>query len=465
MEQILQHLQQRQNENWIVGFDCETLSEIAKNTYQQIIDKSRGKTPLKILIAETKQLEFIAYFIAAVAAGCPVFLCNPHWIKPEWQQVFNLVKPDLILGEITHNLNPQFPIPHSPFPIPKLILIPTGGTSGKIKFAVHTWETLTASVGGFREYFQVPEINSFCVLPLYHVSGLMQFIRSFVSGGKLVMLPSYKQIIENRNKWDIDCQDFFISLVPTQLQRLLETPATAKWLANFKTVLLGGAPAWGELFERARKYEINLAPTYGMTETASQIATLKPVDFLAGNNSNGRILPHAKVRISGENGEILGVNKIGIVKIEAESLAWGYYPEIMSDFASATLHERPRYFPTDDLGYLDEKGFLHIVGRGSDKIISGGENVFPAEVEAAILGTGLVKDVCVIGLSDRLWGEIVTAVYVVNNSNVSAEVLAAAVEDKLSKFKQPKSWVEVEQLPRNSQGKISRERVKEILIT
>ncbi|MDY6806714.1 MAG: hypothetical protein SXA11_23305, partial [Cyanobacteriota bacterium] len=104
-------------------------------------------------------------------------------------------------------------------------------------------------------------------------------------------------------------------------------------------------------------------------------------------------------------------------------------------------------------------------GRGSDKIISGGENVFPAEVEAAILGTGLVKDVCVIGKSDRLWGEIVTAVYVANNSNVSAEVLAAAVEDKLSKCKRPKSWVEVADMPRNSQGKVSKEKLKEIVVT
>jgi O-succinylbenzoic acid--CoA ligase len=125
----------------------------------------------------------------------------------------------------------------------------------------------------------------------------------------------------------------------------------------------------------------------------------------------------------------LEANKIGIVKIEAESLARGYYPEIVSYC--------PHIFPTDDLGYLDENGFLYIVGRGSDKIISGGENVFPAEVEAAILGTGLVKDVCVIGKSDRFWGEVVTAVYVANNSEVSAEVLAAAVEDKLSKFKTP----------------------------
>jgi len=456
MEQLLKHLQQRQKENWIVGGDSGELSRVAQKTYQEIIAKSRGKTPPKIIIAESKQLEFIAYFIAAVAAGCPVFLCNPHWVKSEWQQVFNLIKPDLILGKTPPNLNPQFPIPHSPFPIPQLIMIPTGGTSGKIKFAVHTWETLTASVGGFREYFQVPEINSFCVLPLYHVSGLMQFIRSFVSGGKLVILPSYKEIWE-RQKWEIDCQDFFISLVPTQLQRLLETPATANWLAKFQTVLLGGAPPWRELLEKARKYEIKLAPTYGMTETASQIATLKPVDFLTGNNSNGRILPHAKVRICGENGDILEANKIGIVKIEAESLARGYYPEIVSYC--------PQIFPTDDLGYLDENGFLYIVGRGSDKIISGGENVFPAEVEAAILGTGLVKDVCVIGKSDRLWGEIVTAVYVANNLEVSAELLAAAVEDKLSKFKRPKSWVEVAELPRNSQGKISKERVKEIVKT
>ena len=333
-------------------------------------------------------------------------------------------------------------------------MIPTGGSSGKIKFAIHTWETLMSSVRGFQEYFQVQPINSFCVLPLYHVSGLMQFMRSFTTGGNLIILPSYKDIF-HKKEWNINPNEFFISLVPTQLQNLLQNPETANWLSNFHTVLLGGAAAWEELFDAARKYQIKLAPTYGMTETASQVATLKPEDFLAGNNSNGQVLPHAKIIVQNESREILGQNQIGNISIKANSLALGYYPNIFNNSESLA---------TDDLGFFDSQGYLKIVGRNSQKIITGGENVFPVEVEAAILATGLVNDVCVIGLPDKYWGEVVTAIYVANNFDVSRENLLFTIDGKLSKFKQPKSWVKVESLPRNSQGKINRELLKEIAI-
>ncbi|NEQ40143.1 MAG: 2-succinylbenzoate--CoA ligase, partial [Okeania sp. SIO3I5] len=335
-----------------------------------------------------------------------------------------------------------------------LIMIPTGGSSGKIKFAVHTWENLMSSVRGFQEYFQVQEINSFCVLPLYHVSGLMQFMRSFTTGGNLIILPSYKDIFDKK-EWNINPNEFFISLVPTQLQKLLQNAEIANWLSNFQTVLLGGAPAWEELFDAARKYQIKLAPTYGMTETASQVATLKPEDFLAGNNSNGQVLPHAKIIVQSESGEILGQNQIGNIIIKASSLALGYYPNILNNYESLA---------TDDLGFFDPQGYLKIVGRSSQKIITGGENVFPKEVEAAILATGLVSDVCVIGLADKYWGEIVTAIYVGNTFQVSRENLLAAIDGKLSKFKQPKYWVRVESLPRNSQGKVNQKLLKEIAI-
>ncbi|WP_333265748.1 MULTISPECIES: 2-succinylbenzoate--CoA ligase [unclassified Microcoleus] len=332
-------------------------------------------------------------------------------------------------------------------------MIPTGGSSGKIRFAIHTWETLTASVQGFQQYFQVDKINSFCVLPLYHVSGLMQFMRSFTTGGKLA-IASFKAL-EAGEKCDIEPEEFFISLVPTQLQRLLQNPDTANWLSRFRAVLLGGAPAWPELLATARNYQIKLAPSYGMTETASQIATLKPEDFLAGNNSSGQTLPHAKITIRSANGDILCYNQIGKIAVDAKSLTLGYYPERFGD---------RQYFQLDDLGFFDKNNYLNIVGRSSDKIITGGENVFPSQVEAAIKNTNLVADVAVIGLPDKDWGQVVTAVCVPANSEVTVKNLQAAIEDKLSKFKRPKNWVVVEQLPRNAQGKVNREQLQEIAI-
>jgi O-succinylbenzoic acid--CoA ligase len=221
---------------------------------------------------------------------------------------------------------------------------------------------------------------------------------------------------------------------------------------------LGGAPAWAELLEQARRHSIPLALTYGMTETASQVVTLKPEAFLAGNNSCGQVLPHAQVTIRSSTGELLGSNQTGIITIEADSLTLGYYPE------AETLNRKSKIqnLKSDDLGFFDEQGYLTIIGRRSNKIITGGENVFPAEVEAAILATQLVADVCVIGLPDQYWGQVVTAVYVPSSLNVFPASLRAAVEDKLSRFKRPKYWVPVESLPRNAQGKVNYEQLKKV---
>nr|WP_293110795.1 AMP-binding protein [Okeania sp. SIO2F4] len=332
MNQIFNYLKKYQLKRDSNFFTDSEFSCLAESKFTDLIKIANPETPSKVLISEPKPTEFITSFIAAIGAGCQVFLCNPNWGKLEWEQVLKLVQPDIILGNI---LNHKFlggsleKISRSPRDNPckktlpneqNLIMIPTGGSSGKIKFAIHTWETLMSSVRGFQEYFQVQQINSFCVLPLYHVSGLMQFMRSFTTGGNLVNLSSYKDIFDKK-EWNINSNEFFISLVPTQLQNLLQNAEIANWLSNFQTVLLGGAAAWEELFDAARKYQIKLAPTYGMTETASQVATLKPEDFLAGNNSNGQVLPHAKIIVQSDSGEILGHNQIGNIIIKASSLS------------------------------------------------------------------------------------------------------------------------------------------------
>ncbi|AUT02553.1 2-succinylbenzoate-CoA ligase [Nostoc sp. CENA543] len=433
----------------LIGEDNQKLRQIATKIYTELTQLSQLHHPLKIIIAEREPVKFLASFIAAYAANCQVFLCNPDWGKQEWDQVFTLVKPDIILATETlpKFLHSSFPIPHAPFPMPhSLIMIPTGGSSGKIKFAMHTWETLTASVQGFQEYFQLKQINSFCILPLYHVSGFMQFVRAVITGGKLVSL-SFKSI-ELAPNYQINPQEFFISLVPTQLQRLLQNQELTTWLAKFQTVLLGGAPAWEELLAKAKFHSIRLAPTYGMTETASQIATLKPDDFLNGKISSGQILPHAQVKIRNNQGEVLPANQIGHITIQAKSLALGYYPNFWHDQDN---------FAVDDLGFLDEQGYLKIVGRNSDKIISGGENIYPIEIESAILQTQMVSDVCVIGVPDQDWGQALTAIYVPQNIEVSAENMKNALKNQLSKFKIPKYWIPLDTLPRNTQGKINRQ--------
>lgn len=482
---LLSKLANQNHLGWLKGIDGQKVAAIAHQKLQELQelqerDISRN-FPKTILLCEADPEQFLGNFLAAVEAKCPIFLANPHWQAAEWQQVFNFLHPDLIWGNEAHLQQLQKYLPPSKtvkksdqfFALinnQAAIMIPTGGSSGKIRFAIHTWATLTASVRGFTEYFQVPKVNSFCVLPLYHVSGLMQFIRSFTTGGTLAIFPSYKEILNSLNSpqqtilpatnlSEINPANFFISLVPTQLARFLQQAIAADWLSQFATVLLGGAPAWPELLATARKYQIKLAPTYGMTETASQIVTLKPKAFLAGNQSCGQVLPHAQVSICNEAGQPLGVNQVGLIKIKAKSLALGYYPDLPS-FSPSREHS-PELI-TDDLGFFDANGDLNIVGRCSDKIITGGENVFPAEVEAAIRTTGLVADVCAIALPDPDWGQAVIAVYAPINLNVSPESLKLKLVDRLAKYKQPKHWVAVTELPRNAQGKINRDRLYQI---
>ncbi|MBX9254526.1 2-succinylbenzoate--CoA ligase [Desmonostoc muscorum CCALA 125] len=476
MEKPLDCLNNLAENDWLIGYDSRQFNQLSQELYLELINLSTSATPPKIILAEREPVKFLASFIAACAANCPIFLCNPDWGTQEWQQVLDLVQPDIILGmgnrewgigsrncKENTTLSPSSPTsppspsspssPHSPLPTPHspLIMIPTGGSSGQIKFAIHTWETLIASVKGFTEYFQLNQVNSFCVLPLYHVSGLMQFMRSFTTAGKLVIQPF--KALESGQILNIKQSEFFISLVPTQLQRLLQNPELTQWLTQFSTVLLGGAPAWNELLEKARFHRIRLAPTYGMTETASQIATLKPDDFLNGKISSCQILPHAQVTICNQQGEILNSNQIGNISIHAQSLALGYYP---------IIQENQGNFRVDDLGFLDDQGHLNIVGRNSEKIITGGENIYPAEIESAIRATQLVTDICVIGIPDKHWGQALIAIYIPQKSNISALKIQTLLKDKLSKFKIPKYWIPQQNLPRNSQGKINRQQLEKI---
>ncbi|MEH1891852.1 MAG: 2-succinylbenzoate--CoA ligase [Nostoc sp.] len=450
MQRPLDCLNNLAQDDWLIGYNSREFNQIAQELYFELTQLSAWRTPPKIILAEREPLRFLASFIAACAANCPVFLCNPDWGTQEWQQVFDLVQPDIIWG-MAHGVWDMENGNNTQCPMPNCIMIPTGGSSGQIKFAIHTWETLIASVQGFTEYFQIKQVNSFCVLPLYHVSGLMQLLRSFTTEGKLAILPF--KAVESGQILNIKKSEFFISLVPTQLQRLLENPELTEWLSQFNTVLLGGAPAWNELLEKARFHHIRLAPTYGMTETASQIATLKPDDFLSGKISSGQILPHAQITIHNQQGKILNSNQIGNITIHAQSLALGYYPK---------TRENQDTFQVDDLGFLDDQNYLNIVGRSSDKIITGGENIYPAEIESAIQATQMVADICVIGIPDKHWGQALTAIYIPKKSDTSALKIQTLLKDKLSKFKIPKYWIPQQNLPRNSQGKINRQLLQQI---
>ncbi|MFM7440468.1 MAG: hypothetical protein ACKO2V_18040, partial [Snowella sp.] len=192
MTDLLIHLQNWTDQKKFIGYDNRLFYQLVQ-TYIQQLNLSKhnveNNSIFKIILAEREPDRFLAVFLACIITQTPVFLANPDWQASEWQQVFKLVDPDLIFGLDQDFLGNNITVKqnfliNNEYLNKSLVMIPTGGTSGKIKFAIHTWSTLTASYQGLREYFNLEKINSFCVLPLYHVSGLMQFVRSFLSLGE-----------------------------------------------------------------------------------------------------------------------------------------------------------------------------------------------------------------------------------------------------------------------------------------
>jgi len=377
------------------------------------------------------------------ATGCAeehagfIFLCDPHWGKTERAQFERLRAQAKASGAVGRGW----------------LCVPTGGTSGELKFARHDEETLTAAVRGFCAHFGLKRVNAIDVLPAHHVSGLMARVRCAATGGQHVAWV-WKDLESGVRAELPNTEDGrVLSLVPTQLQRLLASgDATVTWLRRLKIIFLGGGPAWPELLNAARAARLRLAPGYGMSETAAMIAALRPEEFLAGGAGVGKTLPHATVEIVEElSGEKVCAGETGLVRVRAGSLFRGYFPEdLVADF-----------FVTEDLGQITAGGELSIIGRRDAVIITGGKKVFPAEIEAALRASGEFEDVVVMGAPDAEWGECVTAFYPRREPAIDRQRVEAALSE-LAAYKRPKKFVAVTSWPRNEQGKVNRTALREV---
>lgn len=310
------------------------------------------------------------------------------------------------------------------------LCVPTGGTSGGVRFARHDERTLGAAVRGFCAHFGLKRVNAVDVLPAHHVSGLMARVRCAATGGDHLAWD-WKRLEAGETPTVVG-GDWVISLVPTQLQRLLGSRRTIAWLREFEIIFVGGGPVWPELAEAAARAQLRVALSYGMTETAAMVTALRPEEFLAGARSCGAAMPHATLNINAE----------GVVSVAGDSVFRGYWPE----------ERAARGFDTEDLGRIDERGHLHILGRRDAAIITGGKKVQPAEVEAALRASGEFEDVAVIGIPDAEWGEAVVACYPAGGRAPDLTRAISALTGPL----RPKRFVAIADWPRNAQGKVNR---------
>ena len=218
-----------------------------------------------VMVAEADPSRFMKAFARAVLGSGPVFLADPTWGTNERAALAEMMAGAVLAEDETER---------------GWLMIPTGGTGGRIKFARHDQETLTAAVRGFCAHFGVEKANCVGLLPLHHVSGLMAWMRAALTGG--AYLPWDWKRLEAGERPARAAGTWFLSLVPTQLQRLLGSPETLGWLRDFDAVFIGGGPLWPELAEAAAEARLPLSIGYGMTETAAMVTGLRADEFLAG---------------------------------------------------------------------------------------------------------------------------------------------------------------------------------------
>ncbi|MCB8960886.1 MAG: o-succinylbenzoate--CoA ligase [Ardenticatenales bacterium] len=354
-------------------------------------------------------------------------------------------------------------VPERELPLPAFDLnnvqaiVFTSGTTGRPKgvrltFANHFW---SANSSAYRLGLDINERWLSC-LPFYHVGGLAVLFRSCLYG-TVVVLHDRFDVARVSDSLDRDGITL-VSLVPTMVYRLLEHRGERPWPATLRHLLLGGAAAPADLVARCQALGIPVTTTYGMTEASSQIATLRPEQVPAKPHSVGKPLLFTRVRIVDEQGKDQPAGLYGEILVSGPTVMAGYHDD--PDATARTLRDGWLY--TGDIGYLDEDGDLVVIQRRHDVIISGGENVYPAEVEAVLRQHPAVAAAAVAGVADQEWGQRVVALVVPNSPIEPAELLEFS-RAQLAGYKQPRQIFFVSELPLTANGKIARQAVREQL--
>ncbi len=404
--------------------------------------------------------EAVVTLLALLEDRVPFVLIHPRWTRAERDRAIAIAGACVCLesGGSLATVPATAPV-GNPSVERGAAIVFTSGTTGQPRGAVLARPALRASARAHARAIGWQAGDRWLLsLPTAHVGGLMivvrclQARRTVVVGGRRASgsfdAGETLRVVE-RDRVTL------LSVVPTMLARLLQTSRRPP--PSLRAVLVGGAAAPAALMERARERGWPVLATYGLTEACSQVAIERPDETPGGV---GPPLPGTEVRVAASDGSA------GTIQVRGDALFDGY----LGAEPGAPL-ERPfeadGWFDTGDLGAIDEDGRVRVVGRRSDRIVTGGENVDSAEVEAAVLEWPGAADACVVGLEDEEWGERVGAVLVPAAGFEALGGLAGLgrhLGGRLAGFKRPRCWSVVDRLPVAASGKVDRSACARLLV-
>lgn len=335
-------------------------------------------------------------------------------------------------------------------------LLFTSGTTGEPKAVRLTAGNFAAAASAHRDRLGVDANERWlCPLSTYHMGGLAILVRSAFYGTAAVLQRTTDTFDPARTRRSLEeycCTA--VSVVPVQLRRLIDDGPLPD---SLRFVLSGGAPTPPGLVERAASEGAPVCPTYGMTETTSQVATPTPDEARAYPESVGKPLDSVSVTLVDDDGEPVETGALGEIVVSGATVSPGYLDDSRTAFRSDGFH-------TGDIARMDDTGRLFVLNRREDRILTGGENVHPGEVAAVLTDHPGVVDATVLGLPDSEWGERVAALIVEKRGrDLDTDALQKFARGHLAGYKVPRTVEFVDELPRTASGTVDRRQARDLL--
>ena len=339
-------------------------------------------------------------------------------------------------------------------------IIYTSGTTGKPKGVILSYRNHWGSaIGSVLNLGLTTEDKWLACVPLFHVSGLSILMRSVIYGMTVRLHRRFDP--EEINHAIIHHNVTTISVVSAMLTKMLDALGDQTYPDHFRCMLLGGGPVPTPLLNTCLEKNIPVYQTYGLSETASQIVTLSPEYMISKAGSAGKPLFPSQIKIVDEQGHVLNNGLEGEIIVKGPNVTSGYYKRPEANQKAL----KDGWLYTGDVGYLDDEGFLYVLDRRKDLFVSGGENIYPAEIESVLLTHPDIEEAGVVGMKDEKWGRVPCAfIKLKSNANVTDSDVQMFCRDYLANYKVPqKIYVVDDELPRNASKKLLRRKLVERL--
>jgi O-succinylbenzoic acid--CoA ligase len=428
----------------VVGDQVVTFAELADQVRAKVSSLTTLGLPTgnrdPIWMVGSANIGALVQLYSLIEVGQPVALVHPRLTEGERQPIVDLFKGSADQSPPGTDSPPLAVLDDETC----LAIVFTSGTTGRPKGIVLSRRAFLASARASARNLGWHDDDRWLLgLPLAHVGGLSIVTRCLIARRTVVVPAAVAEgkRLDARSMADaIEAQRVtLVSIVPTQLEWLLSLEPPWRPPAHLRAILLGGAASRAALLERAADLGLPVLTTYGLTEACSQVTTQPAGSVNRGDLGAGVPLAGTEVRLSEE----------GAIEIRGPTLLSGYVPD------SGPALGPDGWFRTDDVGRIDQRGMLHVIGRRSDRIVTGGENVYPEEVESILERCPAVGRACVFAVPDDTWGEVVAAA-VVPRGAPDVEAITEFTQTNLAAHRRPRLLAFVETLVAAESGKLDR---------